>query len=318
MRIGYIGLSTPLFYDYKNPAQRSRSDLSSSPNPILDSPFGTFILFDEIWFLCPSLCPQNMRSLPYVKFLDSDEITTRLINIDIQRLKHTEINYQPEKVTDNFFARYWQLVAGVGVHFDAATDNHTHTLQIGPITVSANSASISSFLFDLQVLRLINRADVELITNSVSQRWLESTAIAGQAMLTHSLILDGIPNYLSPSGPYHPCVEEVRANSYLSDFRRWVSDQDVTPDSNEVALIKQEVENEIKRARNEVFLKYLSRESEYLSVGKTVFGTLADLAIPGISVVMEIGSKVKEHAEIQERRWQGFVLQAQTAASTIK
>ena len=81
-RIAFIGLSTPLFYDYRNPASKAISDLGSSPNPILDSPFGLFLLFDEIWFLCRSLCPQNMRDLPYVKFLDESGKLPLLKNIE--------------------------------------------------------------------------------------------------------------------------------------------------------------------------------------------------------------------------------------------
>ena len=81
-RIAFIGLSTPLFYDYRNPASEAISDLRSSPNPILDSPFGLFLLFDEIWFLCRSLCPENMRDLPYVKFLDESGKLPSLNNIE--------------------------------------------------------------------------------------------------------------------------------------------------------------------------------------------------------------------------------------------
>lgn len=28
------------------------------------------ILYDELWFLCESLCPFNMRKLPYIKYVD--------------------------------------------------------------------------------------------------------------------------------------------------------------------------------------------------------------------------------------------------------
>ena len=52
VRIGYIGLSTPLAYDYSVDARRAPSDLHSSPNPLLDSPYGLMLLYDELWFLC--------------------------------------------------------------------------------------------------------------------------------------------------------------------------------------------------------------------------------------------------------------------------
>jgi len=71
-RIAYVGLSTPVFYDYKYPAPQSKADTRSSPNPILDSPYRLLLLYDEIWFLTRSLCPNNMRTLSYVKFLDEE------------------------------------------------------------------------------------------------------------------------------------------------------------------------------------------------------------------------------------------------------
>ena len=69
-RTAYIGLSYPLLYDYNHQADKSPNDLYSSPNPIIESPLGLMILFDEILFLCRSVCPNNMRQLPYVKFVD--------------------------------------------------------------------------------------------------------------------------------------------------------------------------------------------------------------------------------------------------------
>ena len=70
MRIGLVGLSSPVFYDYRHPASIAPSDLSSSPNPVLEGAFGALLLYDELWFLCRSLCPENMRSISCVKFLD--------------------------------------------------------------------------------------------------------------------------------------------------------------------------------------------------------------------------------------------------------
>jgi hypothetical protein len=39
-----------------------------------------------------------------------------------------------------------------------------------------------------------------------------------KAKLVEFLVINNIPNYLSPEGPYHPCVEEARDNPFLKDF----------------------------------------------------------------------------------------------------
>lgn len=69
-RTAYIGISYPLLYDYRHQADKSSNDLLDSPNPIIESPLGLMIFYDEILFLCKSVCPNNMRNLPYVKFVD--------------------------------------------------------------------------------------------------------------------------------------------------------------------------------------------------------------------------------------------------------
>src|SRR5215204_5796630 len=70
VRIGLVGLSTPIAFDYGVEATRTLADVASSPNPILDSPFGLMLLYDELWFVCRSLCPENMRGCSFVRFLD--------------------------------------------------------------------------------------------------------------------------------------------------------------------------------------------------------------------------------------------------------
>jgi len=131
-RVAFVGLSTPLFYDYQNPANRAVTDIRSSPNPVLDSPFGLFLLFDEIWFLCRSLCPHNMRNLPYVKFLDEtgrlpllSEFESKASDLVKNIKADPQFNKQREKFYESF-RMYWETVRRVGIYWDVAPDNHTH------------------------------------------------------------------------------------------------------------------------------------------------------------------------------------------------
>jgi hypothetical protein len=120
MRIAYVGLSTPLLYDFQYPARKTKADLSSSPNPILDSPFGLMLLYDEIWVLCRSLCPENMRSLDYVKFLDEEQILPDLSDIQMSSLAKDIIHNDPttedryHKVR-RLFESYDELTSALGL-----------------------------------------------------------------------------------------------------------------------------------------------------------------------------------------------------------
>lgn len=315
MRVAFVGLSTPLFYDYRNPAGRAIADMQSSPNPILDSPFGIFLLFDEIWFLCRSLCPKNMRDLPYVKFLDESGKLPSLSDCESKANNLAETVtadpgfYKQYQEYYDTFKIYRETVKRVGIHWEAAPDNHTHGLKIGDIQTSANSISLRNLFFDIEIVNSIGKKNVELITNSFSQRFLEEgdNPIL-KAKLAELLVIDNIPNYLSPQGPYHPCVEEARNNPYLKDFRKWVSAQPVSPDANELLDIKKEVEAAIQKSQDEIFLKYLDRKTQYFSVGRKLAAAAADIFVPGASTVATVLEELSNFFEKGERRWQGFIV----------
>lgn len=63
-RTAYIGIAYPLLYDYRHQAKKSFNDMWDSPNPIIESPLGLMIFYDEILFLCRSICWQYISVLP--------------------------------------------------------------------------------------------------------------------------------------------------------------------------------------------------------------------------------------------------------------
>lgn len=322
MRIGLVGLSTPIFYDYKTQVRKAPSDLSDSPNPILDSPMGIFLLFDEVWFLCRSLCPENMRSLPYAKFLDEAGMLPALEDIQFPDFWE-EIKSDPtlsarlERLRRSFSV-YRDKVRRVGVHWDAAPDNHTHGLKIGSITTSGNSVSAEKVQFDLEVAKRLSRRGkhVELVTNTFTQRWLDDPDSPFlKIQMSELIVIERIPNFLTRKGPYHPCVEEVRANRYLKDFRKWVMKRKVSCAA-EVAEAKREVEEAIAKAKRQLFLKYYDPKTEYKSIGKTMLGFGTEL-VPGASTVMgaiELAGETKEALKKRQNRWQAFLVSLEANA----
>ncbi len=184
MRIAYIGLSTPISYDYLHYASKASSDTLSSPNPILESPFGLLLLYDEIWFLCRSLYPENMRGLPYIRFLDEsgmlpplkdlepifepfgvgaaseEELDALFIKKRLKRFKATKVPNKLHKIYHAIIEREmklpmvpaadWQrpIFAEMGIDW-TDPDNHTNELRIGNITAYANSASPERLIFDI-------------------------------------------------------------------------------------------------------------------------------------------------------------------------
>lgn len=308
-RIGYVGLSTPSFYDYAHPASLAPSDESSSPNPIIEGAFGALLLYDELWFLCRSLCPENMRPLSCVKFLDEMKYVPE---VDPAWLPDPEQIFDPSAITAfrTSSADYAAVKTQANVYWDAAADNHSHGLKIGSIRLSGNSWNIRNVVFDVLLVERLPH-NVELITNSFSARLFKKEASTRhKLLLTEVLVLDSVPQFLGPRGPYHPCIEQVRGSTFLSDFRKWIQTDALVASSKEISEVKREVESKLNDAQKQIFLKYLEPRGSYISFAETMLGVGIDALIPGVATVKDLMGQLSEEKKKQGLRWQGFLLDA--------
>lgn len=308
-RIGYIGLSTPIYYDYGFNATSTEADSSSSPNPILEGAFGALLLYDELWFLTKSLCPENMRHLSYIKFLD--EMSEYEI-LDRDWLPSTEETFQKQAIAD-FSAsfKYYEVVKnGAGIYWDARADNHTHSLRVRDKLLNGNSWDTRNVIYDILTVENLP-INVELVTNSFSSRLLKSESdVNHQLNLTEILILDSVPQFISPEGPYHECLEEVKDSKFLTTFRKWITEDSLTSSGAEVSEIKKEVDSKLKEAQDAVFLKYLDPKGSYSSLGETLLGVGTDLLLPSSSTVKGLVTQFNDEKKKNGSRWQGFIVEA--------
>lgn len=316
-RIGYIGLSTPSFYDYRSPAKAAPSDSWTSPNPIIEGAFGAMLLYDELWFLCRSLCPENMRSLPYVRFLDE---RGEVPPVDPEWLPEPSTIFQADALAD--FARssaaYDTIKRQANVYWDAAADNHTHDLVVGDIHLRGNSWSVKNVIFDVLLVERLQK-NVELITNSFTSRLFKSEASSGTRLkLTEGLILNSVPQFTSPQGPYDSCIEEVRESSYLSHFRNWIASDAFSATVTEVEEVRREVEEKLAAAQRDHFLAYLDPKGGYKSLAETMIGVGVDTLIPGAATVKDLMGQRNAEKKKHGMRWQGFILDAKQKVSRRK
>jgi hypothetical protein len=317
VRIGLVGLSSPLLYDYGVQASRARSDLYDSPNPVLDSPYGLMLLYDELWFVCRSLCPENMRSLEFVRFLDEENMLPHLEDLHPDRLR-LERPDEYERIVNSVrrrFSNFDAVAASLRMTWDARPDNHTHGLRLGRIQLTGNSLAPQAILFDAALLDRLGRPNVELVGNSFGQSLMEGANPAvADADLAHVLVFDKIPNYLSPQGPYDPVVDEVRQERSLRDFRRWVADTASTTSPNEVNRVKADVEQTIRDAQRDYFVAHVDPKAQYYTTAKTLVGVIADLIVPWTGTVGSLIAGVRDSRRAKRNRWQGFLISLERAA----
>lgn len=315
-RIAYIGLSYPLLYDYKHQAKRSLNDLSDSPNPIIESPLGLIILFDEILFLCKSICPNNMRDLPYVKFVD--ELYPNFYFSGI--LEYVKEIKNP--ITLNTELSYDDIVKSLNVE-GWRPDTHTHSLQIGDIIISANSTE-DIFLFDMYVFQALKQQyyeDIELIANSRYD--LKIFNSGSEAEFTDRIIIPGIPNYIGIDGPYHVCMEELRENKYLKDFRCWIIEKHSNLQRAEIDEMCVAVERNIEEIKENTFKRYLEDNSGlafFKSTSSTIVKTGLGLLYSPISIADAFTGSItrgKNFLDVKSLRWQGFVMDSRKAIKKV-
>lgn len=313
-RIAYIGLSTPVGYDYKNEASKAPADVMSSPNPILDSPFGLFLLFDEIWFLTRSLCPENLRSASFVKFLDEENKISFINDTEVDSINKSIVQVEREMYSGKTVKRieeFAEVIRRVTIGQESSVDNHTHGLKIGDTILSGNPV-LDRLLFDMEIVKRLDNSNVELITNSFTQTWFEGDGEAHPQMeLAEAIVINNIPNYMSLKGPYHPCVEDARENSYLKYFRKWIIEHPKHIDRKELLDIQSEVEEAIRKSQAEIFLKYFDPKNHYTSVGKSIFGDVVGSFIPGVSAVSTAIEETVKFINTKDRRWQAFIVSLQ-------
>lgn len=316
-RIALIGLSTPVAYDYGVEATPTKADMNSSPNPILDSPFGLMLLYDELWFVSRSLCPENMRGCSFVRFLDEDGALTELGELDIEEEYEAYLAAEEKSGRQPGFANAWRRVDAIPRNWDARWDNHTHGLDLAGKEAAGNSADPRLILLDLAIIEHLNQKGLELAGNTVGQERMEVLQPSvRRADLAHVLTIGHLPNYLSAKGPYHPVIDEVREDRFLKDFRRWITETSETS-TEEAAAIKATVEKGLRRAQREAFLAHLNPRAHYETVGKTLTGVVGDLIVPGVGTAGQLIQDVRDMRSVRNERWQGFLLGMEAAAESI-
>ena len=306
-RTAYIGISYPLLYDYRYQADKSPNDLLDSPNPIIESPLGLMIFYDEILCLCRSVCPNNMRNLPYVRFVDE-----LFPDFCFKDLLECADEMRDIIFVDNDLS-YEDIKSALNVGWDGI-DQHTHGLKIGDIRTAA-SPNHNGFLLDLYVFQALQELydqDIELVTNSKYNLGAFNNNSV-KAEFIEKIIIPGIPNYIGTSGPYHECMEELRENKYLKDFRHWVIENHNNIQKAEITEMCDTVEKSINETKETLFKKYLENNSEYSffkSTATTLIKTTAGLLYSPISVIDAFAGNIiagKRALSAKSVRWQGFV-----------
>lgn len=320
-RIAYVGLSCPIRFDI---TKRLKSWLSPGTPvetfPILESPWGLMLLYDELWFLCEDVCPVNMRKCEFVKF-----VTDMFPAINYKALFNKALTVSEKPTCDLLTDQEFYQVYVPKLNYRPSVSSASSDIcRVKDLPLRAGTLP-ENYVFDVLVKEQIERRSfhkVEVIANSNVH--LEEYLLQERKLeLSSTLILNGIPNYLTRQGPYHPVIEELRDNKYLKYYREWIISTHPHLLSVEMKEAQEAIEQELQDIQKELMLRFFdehSQESLVKSAAKTVICTsleavpVAGPIIGGIvgmaSDVVEFASDAMEVRNADNDRWAAFTVEA--------
>ncbi|CUH50695.1 hypothetical protein [Shimia marina] len=315
MHKAYVGFSAPVGYDYEYPAEKTAQDTRSSPNPILVGVTGLLILFDEIWFPCRSICPQSMRSLDYVKFVNEEFDSLHLDDKQVAPLLEEMPQHIPLKeLHPEGYSRFMELHYGSG-----RPDNHTHALSVFGATLGGDP-SPRNLIRDMLLLDMISE-DLTPVFNGLTRKipypdeflWQKrddedhSLRIADRA-----LTIAGLYDLTGHAGPYHPVFEELREHEFIQSFRKWIRGEASSLHNRSIDDVVAEIEETTTEFGHRARRTSIGKDG-LKDVTVTFTKDLVLSAIPGASAVEKALGISKQRRQAEKHKMNTFVAEGQAA-----
>jgi hypothetical protein len=317
VRRAFIGFSSPIGYDSRFIASQTRNDGDSRPpNARIFGSTGILLLYDEIYFACESLCPENMRGLPYVRFLDQHSAKMSLIAQNFQ----SEINAIYQQFQDD--RQFQNAGRSSDYHREFCSEIYQHTFddhrngvafldgnifpKCGVLQSIIDQWLISRFQ-ELQFATIINPFTVKSYFSRSGDSGATVETTLKRLETSEKLIsLQNSADIATLEGPYHPIIEELREDPLIENYRNWLAESTGTWHNREVTEIVDEVDKKIA----EFTLTALAQYVEPTSLIRTVVSVTKGLALdslPGASTIVSLSEQAKHYHKRQEFGWQAFI-----------
>jgi hypothetical protein len=321
-RKAFIGLSSPTAYYYDHEQKFFKEKWRW--NPILESPQGLITLFDEIWFLSRALCPVNLRSESYVKFLDEDSDYIPLIKNLSRQFRNSyidgliienpllgEIINLDSRYPDEQFKRYNEVIRyvyGREANSYAPLDNHSHGIDLCGTTISGNSMRLDLLAYDITFLSKLGVQNIELITNRFnSTAFHQHPKTLNKIQTSQNIIIKRIPVLQSPMGPVIERIEDIRENNFLIDFRAKI----ISSSNTDIIELVPQIEKEFQDYRNNVLIGKQKSSKVFTSIAKNAVSFLLGNNLP---LGAEVKSLIDDHFT-RKMNWTGFLSEIELKTS---
>lgn len=318
--------SSPIGYDNRFKTTKTKNDrYAQPPNAKLFGATGLLLLYDEIVFACESLCPENMRALNYVKFLDRD---FSLLNLNEQTFR-AEIDavyrhYQSDLAFQNAGIASQSHLDFSEANFGKTFDDHQSVLLFCGESILPKCGTLQTII-DTWIINHFRNLNLAIVINPFTTRdyfrdLLGLTDVeAGLKRLEISEKLISLQNIMdidNEVGPYHPVIEELRDDSLIENYRKWLSDDEKNWHNREVMDIINEVDAKIYEFTLKSLAAYVAPTSLIQTTVSVTKGLALD-AIPLGSTLNVIADEAKRHHQRQEFGWQAFIARSRLKVGSI-
>ena len=326
MRRALIGFSSPIGYDYRYNATETKNDRDlKPPNARLFGATGLLLLYDEIVFACESLCPENMRGLSYVRYLDREFSS---LGLSEQRFRA-----KIDAVYQNYQSDIKFQIAGLAsqshqdfcdAHFGKTFDDHRNVLIFCGEGIFPKCGTFQTII-DTWIINHFRNLNLTIVINPFTMRdyfrdLLGVTDVeAGLKKLEISEKLISLQNIMdidNEVGPYHPVIEELRHDSLIENYRKWLSDDKQKWHNREIKDIVNEVDAKVYEFTLKSLAAYVAPTSLIQTTVSVTKGLALD-AIPLGSTMNVIGDEAKRHHQRQEFGWQAFIARSRFKVRSI-
>lgn len=328
MRRAFVGFSSPIGYRHHGLATVTKNDVNGMPpNPILYASTALLVLYDEIWFACESLCPQSMRKLPYVRFLDQHLKMLDLVNQNFDQEISTL--YAPYKTEDRFRQNGisdFNHRSFCKTYFNFELDDHRGCLNFFGKTILPKIGKLS-LIIDLWLISKFKEKSFEIVLNPITaqalyrndgpERFDSVEHTLKEMELSEEIVtLRNTLDILGIDGPYHPVIEELRNDEYIINFRNWLSENVDSLYNKRMPEIVAEVNIVVDAFNQRSRVKHLERASLSRALVSISKGTILSV-IPGSSIIVAIADELKKMHHREEEGWKSFIGHARGQVATI-
>lgn len=298
MKKALIGLSTPIGYSYRNNIEK----LKGQPNPIIDSPIGLFLFYDELWFVNRRTCPINCQNLSYVKFLDEEYDLSKL-NIEQFCWENSEIEKHVITSLEGIKWSSWTDAIERNLkERKQYVDSHGRSFNLGNLNASPRPTPINLLIDDF----LANQFNLELITNTVTNQYALTTKKfenTEERILTQYLLCENIPSFQLELGPYHELIEDIRSDKLIKNFRNKMTSVLSSNETKSIETLKENLEKEMTNYLHKLIIKQVDQKRIIKGSSSVIFGQVPILS--NVYSGLEGGAEV--YNGIKDRKTSGWM-----------